>query len=234
MNAVCIIIGIIFLIFVLVGWIQGFFRVAISLLGLIASILIAVYFAPQLSNYVQENTLMDEKISLYILEKMEFANGNQEESKGIQVSLIQGLPLPDEIKENMLNNNNSEMYEALHVKNVYDYIAKSVAMIILNVIVFLSLLLVARVIFYSLIKAAGFIVELPILRWMDKIGGGCIGAVMAVIYIWIFFLILSITSASAWSCEMIQEICQFEPLKLLYENNILLDIVGDLTKVLFR
>ena len=53
------------------------------------------------------------------------------------------------------------------------------------------------------------------------------------ILIWIFFLILSVTSTMEWSQSLIAEINATSILKMLYDNNALVDIVGDLTKVLF-
>ena len=182
---------------------------------------------------LEKNTKIDEKIADYISTELEFSNLEKEESKGVQVAVINELPISDSLKEGILNNNNSEMYEALDVKGVYDYIAKSIAVVILNASVFLLLILGCRIFFFFLGKAGDGFTKLPIVRWIDKIGGGCLGIMKGLIFIWIFFMILSITSTFEWSRQMISQIGQSEILMLLYNNNLLLDIVGDLTKVLF-
>ena len=82
-------------------------------------------------------------------------------------------------------------------------------------------------------KSIGSFAKLPIVRSIDKIGGGLLGAMKGLIFIWIFFLILSITSTFVWSQNIIAQINESVLLKLLYDNNVLLDIVGDLTKILF-
>lgn len=233
MSTVCIVIGILFFICVLTGWIQGLFKVVISVAGLIASIFIAAYVAPHVSGYLEEHTKVDDKLAAHIAEELQFSDSDEENSRGVQVAVINALPLPEDMKANILDNNNSEMYEALDVIGVYDYIAKSIAVVILNAAVFLLLVFICRIFFFFLGKAAGGFSKLPIVKWIDKIGGGLLGAVRGVVLIWIFFLILSITSTSAWSHEMIAAISESYPLKLLYDNNLLLDIVGDLTKVLF-
>lgn len=233
MSTVCIIIGVLFCICVLIGWIQGLFKVIISVAGLIASIFIAAYVAPHMSGYLEEHTQLDDKLAAYISEELKFSGSEEDTSKGIQVAIIHELPLPEDMKANILDNNNSEMYEALDVIGIYDYIAKSVAVVILNATVFLLLVFICRIFFFFLGKAAGGFSKLPIVRWVDKIGGGFLGAVRGIVLIWIFFLILSITSTSAWSHEIIVGISESDLLKLLYDNNLLLDIVGDLTRVLF-
>lgn len=233
MNTVCIIIGILFLICIIIGWIQGMFRVIVSVAGLVASLVIAAYGAPHLSGFLQEKTKIDEQLANSIVEELEFSEQGKDEAKGIQVAVIQELPLPETLKNNILDNNNSEMYQALEATGVYDYIAKSIAVVILNAAVFLLLTLACRLFFFFLSQALKNLSKLPIVHSMDKIGGGLLGAMKGLILIWIFFLLLSITSTFSWSQEIIAQISQSVPLKLLYDNNVLLDIVGDLTKVLF-
>lgn len=233
MNTICIVIGILFFICVLIGWAQGLLRVVVSLAGLVASLVIATYVAPHVSGYLEEKTQMDDRLAAYIAEEMEFSELGQEATRGIQVAVIQELPLPETLKNNILDNNNSEMYQALEVSGVYDYIAKSIAVVILNAAVFLLFTFICRVFFFFLGKTMGSLAKLPIVRSIDKIGGGLLGVMRGLILIWIFFMLLSITSTFSWSQEMIAQIQQSIPLKLLYDNNVLLDIVGDLTNVLF-
>lgn len=233
MNIVCMVIGIVFCICVLVGWIQGLFKVIISVAGLVVSIIAANYVSPYVSGFLEERTQIDDKIAVYIEEELQFSELGEQATKGIQVAIINELPLPETIKANILDNNNSDMYQALEVTGVYEYIAKSVAVVILNAAVFLFLFLFCRLFFYFLSKSAGSLAKLPIIHSIDKVGGGVLGAMKGLMLIWIFFLLLSITSPFEWSREIIAQISQSSILKLLYDNNVLLDIVGDLTRVLF-
>lgn len=233
MDWFCIVIGLIFIICLVAGWIQGLFKLVVSVAGLIVSLIVAIYVSPHVSGYMEENTRIDDEVATYISKELKFSDNGEETSKGIQVEIISELPLPQVLKSNILDNNNSEMYEALDASGVYEYISKSIAVVILNAMVFLVLVIICRVFFFSLGKAMGEIAKLPIIRSVDKIGGGILGAMKGLIIIWIVFLVLSITSTFSYSQEIIQSINQNELLKLLYDNNLLLDIVADLTKVLF-
>lgn len=233
MNTVCALIGVFFFINVLVSWKRGLFKMVISAAGLIAGIVIASYGAPHISGYLEEHTNLDEQIAARISEELQYSDMGQEVSRGMQIEVIQELPLPEGLKSNILDNNNSEMYNALNVVGIYDYVAKSVAVVILNAAVFLALAFACRVFFFFLGASVKTLSELPIVKWIDKFGGGFVGIVKGLIYIWIFFLVLSITATFPWSQELTAQIMQSDILKLLYDNNILLDIVGDLTRVLF-
>lgn len=229
----CKMIGIVFALCVLIGCFRGLIKVILSMAGLLVSILIAVYAAPHLSVYLQEHTEIDEKIANYISEELHFDKMGEETSKGIQVSLINALPIQDNIKSSILDNNNVEMYKALGVSSVYDYIAKSIAVVFMNVMVFLVLTALCRLFFVFVGKKSEGFSRLPIVKWIDKLGGGLLGALKGIILIWLFFLLLSVTSASAWSQDIVTQIDQIYLLKLLYDHNIILDIVGDLTRILY-
>lgn len=233
MNWVSIVIGVIFLGFILIGWGQGMLRVIISAAGLIASVLISLYVAPYVSGYIQENTKMDEKIAKYISHQLEYTEEGKEISKGLQVEVINSLPLPETLKDTILDNNNTEMYDALKVTGVYDYIAMSIAVVILNATVFLVLSVICRILVWLLLMRTSNLTKLPIIRSIDKIGGGALGGLKGLIWIWIFFLFLSITSAFDWSQMIILQINESYILKMLYDNNIFVEILSDLTKVLF-
>ncbi len=233
MNAVCIVIGLVFLINVVLGWARGFFRVLISVAAAIAGILLGLYFAPYISSYLKENTDTDDKLAVYIEQKLEFSDKSEDKSKGVQVEIIEELPLPDVMKANILNNNNTETYDVLKATGVYDYISKSVAVVILNGAVFLVLALMCIVVFKFMSLLIKGITSIPIIKSIDRIGGGVLGGLHGILMIWVFFLTLSITSTFSVSQIIIKQACESDILKLLYENNILLDIVGDLTKVIF-
>lgn len=234
MNTVCIVIWLVLVIYIIIGWARGFFRVLISVIGAVAGVVIAVFAAPYVSGYLQENTDTDEKLATYIAEELEFSDMGEEVSKGIQVSVIESLPLPDTMKEKLNNNNNHESYDILEATGIYDYISKSVAAVMLNAFVFLALLLVCWIIFKFLGLLAKGVKSIPIIKSIDRFGGAILGAIQGVITVWIFFLILSISSTMPWSQNLIGQINDSWGLKLLYDNNILLDVVGDLTKVLFH
>lgn len=233
MNAVCIVIGLVFLINVILGWARGFFRVLISVVAAIAGILLGLYSAPYISSYLKENTDTDDKLAVYIEQKLEFSDKTEDKSKGVQVEIIEELPLPNVMKANILNNNNTETYDVLKATGVYDYISKSVAVVILNGAVFLVLALMCIVVFKFMSLLIKGITSIPIIKSIDRIGGGVLGGLHGILMIWVFFLTLSITSTFSVSQIIIKQACESDILKLLYENNILLDIVGDLTKVIF-
>lgn len=233
MNVCCIVIFVVFFTFVLVGWAQGMLRLVISVAGLIASIAISLYGAPYVSGYLQEHTQIDDKMAASISSQLAYSDGGEEVTRGIQIAAINALPLPESVKSSILNNNNSEMYQLLEVSGVYDYIAMSIAVVILNGVVFLAMLILCRIVFMILGHRSKNLTKIPIVRSLDKIGGGVLGGIRGVLWLCVFFLLLSITSTFQWSSEIIRQISEVRILKFLYDNNVLVELVSDLTKILF-
>ncbi len=231
---VCMVLGVVLLVFVVVGYLRGLFQVLISIASLIASIIIAVYAAPHLSSWLQEHTEADEKLAVYISEQMSFSGKKEETSKGVQVEEINSLGISDQMKGVILNNNNSDMYKALGVTGVYGYISKSIAVMFINVTVFVLLAGFCRVFFFILKRKAGKLTEdLPVVKWMDRTAGALLGAAKGVLLTWIFFLILSVTGTYEWSRECTRQIKENPAVSFLYENNLLSDMVVDVGKVMF-
>lgn len=234
MNSISGIILIFFLISILIGWIKGLFKTVLSVAGLIVGIVVAVYVSPHVSGYLQENTQIDENLAGYITQKLELPLENQDNTRASQVAAVNDMSMSEGMKSTILDNNNSEIYKLLGVTSVYDYIAKSISIMILNAITFLILLSGCRVIFFILSRMMGDLTKLPIVRSIDKIGGGCLGCMKALIYVWVFFLIVSIAGSFEWCQDIMKQIEESALLKLLYDNNLILDVVGDLGKILFR
>ena len=129
MDWICIVIGVLFLICLISGWVRGLFKVLLSVAGMIASIIVATYVAPGISGYLEEHTQWDDNIAAYISEELSFSDSENEVSKGVQVEVINDLPISEALKASILDNNNSEMYSALDATGVYDYIAKSMSIV---------------------------------------------------------------------------------------------------------
>lgn len=234
MSAVNSILGVFFLICIIVGWHQGLFRVIVSTAALVASLVVAIYVAPHVSGFLQEKTQIDDDIANHISKELRYSDAGEELTRGMQVAVINDLPVPESIKKNILNNNNDEMYDMLEATGVHEYISKSVAVVILNTAVFLILMVMSRIFFFCFSGIVKGLTKLPIVKSIDKLGGGVLGAIKGVIYLWLFFTLLSIMSTFEICQQLIEQIQNNLLLNLLYQHNLLLDIVGDLTRVLFH
>ena len=142
--------------------------------------------------------------------------------KDIQIREIENAPLPQFLKDQLLENNNSTIYGELGVQNFPDYVAAYISRLVLNLVAFLVTFLLAIIIVKALMFAVNIIGELPVLGLVNHIAGGALGLVLAVVLVWLGFLVMTLaytTEAGSACFEMVE---QSTILQFLYNTNPLL------------
>lgn len=213
--------GIYLLAMVLHGHHRGFIRLAVSMVALIVSMTIVHAAMPQVTGYLKEHTSIQQSLS----ENMKKAVGmDVENGQGIpsaQRQIIEELKLPQNVKDLLIENNNNEVYELLGVDRFVDYIGGYLSDMILNSIGFVLLFGLV----YALLRLAmswlDIIARLPILSGMNKIAGAFLGGIEGLLFLWLFFLVVTAFSSTDWGYAIILQIEKSSWLSLLYTNNLL-------------
>ncbi len=170
----------------------------------------------------------------YINQSLEKESGLQDdESSGNllsmtrveQTQLIQNLPIPDFLKNLMLNYNNSEGYKKLNVNDFAGYTVQFFANIILNIIAFIVTLVVVQLMIWTVITALDIFSRLPIIHLINRLGGLAIGILQGLFAVWMFFLVIAIFSGTEIGMMLMNMIDQSTILKPMYESNMFLKII---------
>ena len=142
--------------------------------------------------------------------------------KDVQIQEIENAPMPQFLKDQLLENNNSTIYGELGVKSFPNYVAAYIARLVLHLIAFLVTFLLAIIIVKALMFAVNIIGELPVLGLVNRIAGGALGLLLAVVIVWVGFLIMTLaytTDAGTACFEMVEK---SSVLQFLYNTNPLL------------
>lgn len=142
--------------------------------------------------------------------------------KDVQIQEIENAPLPQFLKDQLLENNNSTIYDELGVQSFPNYVAAYISRLVLNLLAFLVTFLLAIIIVKALMFAVDIIGELPVLGLVNRIAGGALGLALAVVVVWIGFLVMTLayTTEAGQACfEMVE---QSPVLRFLYDTNPLL------------
>lgn len=142
-----------------------------------------------------------------------------------QTEIIEELPLPQVLRDLLLDYNNAEGYERLRVSTFQDYIVQFASTAILNVIAFIVSVILVQILLRIVIAALDLLAHVPVLRFINRIAGLGLGLVEALFFLWIFFLILSMVSATDPGLRLLSMVQESEFLVPLYESNIFLAIV---------
>lgn len=142
--------------------------------------------------------------------------------KDQQIQQIGNAPLPQFLKDALLENNNTTIYEELGVTTFVQYVASYISRMAVNILSFLVTFILAIIIVKALIVAVDIIGELPVVGFFNRLGGGIIGAFTALLIVWLIFLAATLLYTTEAGQAVFTMIEQSRILTWMYEKNILL------------
>lgn len=233
MNIVLVAVALIFLLCVLDGLNKGLIKIVASLAATIVTIAVVIVLTPYVSNVLGKIIPMESLITMNCAEILyPESNLNKAEFKEMlptiemdrdeQIGAVENSKLPEVFKNLILENNNSEIYESLGVTNFGEYLVKYFAKLFVNVISFLLTFLLVTIVVRTVIYMLGLISDLPIIGGMNRLAGGAVGLVKALIIVWVVFVIVTLMYDSKIGAICIQAIEENEFLSFIYDHNILM------------
>lgn len=203
---------------------RGFIRKAVSAVSLIVTLVLVTYLTPQITNFIQNNTSLhenlQEKCSAIFL-----SDEYNEDVKTDQVLMIENMDLPENIKEMLLENNNTESYDLLAVSGFHDYVGAYLAGLIINALAYLLSFVIVWTTIRAILLALDVVTMLPILHGINKLAGGALGLVYGVALVWIAFLLVTILCNGDLGRQFFALISDNPFLLFLYNQNVIMKIV---------
>ena len=148
-----------------------------------------------------------------------------EDVKTDQVLMIENMDLPENIKEMLLENNNTESYDVLKVTGFHEYIGAYLARLIINALAFLISFVIVWTAIRAILLALDVVTKLPLLHGINKLLGGALGAVFGVVLVWIAFLLVTILCNGDLGRQFFTLISENQFLLFLYNQNVIMKIV---------
>ncbi|HQN74730.1 MAG TPA: CvpA family protein [Bacillota bacterium] len=206
------------------GWKSGFLlkviKLASSLFGLIASILLAHPFSIVLDKWFGEGIYL--KIETFLLERI--ANGDAQATEENIRAAFADMALPEFIVDWIINSVNAQET----VQSFVDAVTPLIKSLILLLIAFVVLFFGSMLFFLLLKLMAKMITSLPIIKQIDKFLGALFGLFKAVILIYALLFVLGLLIAIPSVNDAIGPILtvdmqlgseDFRLSKWLYDNN---------------
>ena len=189
---------------------KGLVNLAVGLIAVVAAIILSVIFYKPVTNLVVENTEFDEMLENTIIDT--FAPEGQEG----QVQYVGILSYLETEVGNAINDTKNEV--------VYES-ANAMSEKIINLIVFIAIFTIVRVVLFALTFVADAITSLPILKQLDDIGGILYGLVKALLIIYLVLAIVSLIVSFTASTAVSDVIASSYVTKFFYDNNVILNLV---------
>lgn len=229
MNWLVIVVLIILLWNVIRGARKGFIKVIFSLVSMVVVLGFAVIATPRISNYLIEKTEIyhtieekcEQKIKERAAEKIE-SEGNSLESLLNEI----GIVLPGETADHLGSTVGGAVQDTLETTGVYAQASAMIARAIVNGISFLVALIIGALIVAIIRKLLDLLTDLPGLKTVNRALGVVAGAVQGLIIVWVLLYIVGIVAGFDTTGGMMAMINESKLLTWLYDNNLLVRILG--------
>ena len=213
---------------------KGFVRTAVSMVSLILVMVIAAWVNPYVGRFLRESTpvyqFVEKRCGTLFADQLPGREAPDEEesiepSRNQQIELIEEMALPQSIRDALLENNNSEIYSVLGVDKFQDYVAGYIAGCITNGIGYIISFLIAILIIKVILYAVDILTGLPVINFVNAVGGMLLGIVQALLWIWIFFIVITVLCNTLPGQIVMEQIDSSEILKTLYDKNLLMNVI---------
>ncbi len=159
-------------------------------------------------------------------EGTEDLSGNIEIPREVQQEAIKSADLPDVFKDLLTVNNNDEIYQQLGVTTFAQYVGSFLAKLIINIVAFLCTFLIVTIVLRAIVFALDIVAGLPVLGLVNRLAGGVIGAVGALIIVWLLFIVVTLAYTTAIGKDVYEAIQGNGILKMMYDNNLLMKLAA--------
>lgn len=231
-NWLSIAVGVYLIAMILYGHYKGFIRLAVSAGALVLTLAVVHTASPAVADFLREN----ETISRAFERSMQKAAGLGE-SAGIldpvQQSLaIEGMEFPEQIKNALLENNNSEVYQLLGAETFTQYVSAYLSHAMIDIIAFLLVFIVVFAALRILTVWLDLVAHLPVLSGANKLAGAALGGIEGLLFLWVLCLFLTALSATEAGRMLLWQVEDSTWLSFIYNHNFLADLVMNVVKKL--
>ena len=206
------------------GYRKGLIRMAFSLLSTVLVLVLVSALTPMVSSFIAGTSVYDyieNNMQEYIEEYIE-DNVGSTVSMGVsvQTEVIENMPIPETIKNTLIDNNTDSGYYEMEVDNFTSYLSRSLSKMLINAIVYIVLFIVIIIALRIAIHLLDLIAKLPVLNLLNKTMGTIFGLAEGVVILWIGCIVLTAFAHAAWAQSAFEEINNSAFLTLIYNTNI--------------
>ena len=206
------------------AWRKGFLRAVFGFLPMAAALVGTHAASPYIGKFLRETVLFD-ALSGSIRDSMGLDAAIQEGAMQTQTEIIEAMPLPDFLKEALLENNNPVIYQLLDVDSLKGYIAGFLANVCVNILSVVLAFLLIYIAVTVVLNALHLFSKLPVLSFFNHFMGFLIGGIKGVFFVWLGFVVLTFFQCRADLSGLFSAMEKTYVANILYENNILQQLI---------
>ncbi len=189
-------------IFISIGYKAGLMKALIKVVSYVLSIIVAFIAFPHVSDFLTGTEIYE-----FILKKVSESSF---------------------LKNNLTNEYSGVFFKYIQsgIENATDGIATAITELLINIVAFVLVLILSRLIMLFLCKVLNVFSRLPIIKQFNRLGGGIFGGITGVVVLYVVFAIFVVFAPLKTDSIITKEIEKSSFAIKMYENNVLLDFIG--------
>ncbi len=207
-----------------IGYFKGFVKSCFGLLPLVCAVAGSYFVYPFMSK-VMRGTFIYESIKNSVGDKLNLEQAVSNSIYSSQSELINSLNAPEFLKNALISNNNSVVYDILDVSGIEEYIAGFISNVSINIISVVVAFVAIFVVIKLIIRALDFASDLPVLSFVNQSCGFAVGIIKGLVIIWMIGIFLTFFYYSESFTKIFQMLNDSVIALFMYENNYLLFMI---------
>lgn len=223
------------LFFLIWGFHRGFFRILLTTMTLIVTIALAGAIAPKCSKLIADSFIgksVEKSISSFLEKNID--NPAVNSVIPIQEEVIGRLPLPQFLKNELVEKNTPSEYAAMQVGSFTDFLKEKLVGAAVNYITFGILVILIYILLRVLLRVSRVINNLPVIGGINRLFGAIFGAAEGLLIIWCVCIVITLISGTQFGMQATEVINSNAFLRFFYEKNGILMGVNALFQSLIK
>jgi len=167
---------------------RGFIKTVLGFLDFVLAIILTNIFYPPFSRFLRGIDSLYDAVRDTVSSTLgldELITGSIGAAGNAANDAINTLPLPQALLDYIIANNNPEVHLAVAATDLSDFVAGFIASIVINVMAAVILFALIYVGLIIATKVLNIIAMLPVIKSLNKLLGGALGAIWGLIMVWV-------------------------------------------------
>jgi len=214
-----LIIGVIIILFLIIGYKKGLVFCLINLATFIVAIVLAFALCSPVAELVKNTTEVDENIKAFIISHM---------PGGEDIDLKANEQLPDPIK-NAIDDSVASINEAK--EKAIDATATEITNNVLRAICFVAIFFLVKILMWVLKLVSRIFTKIPVIEQINSLGGMIVGTLEGLIIVYVIFGVIALISPMLTNTAIVDSINGSFFGKMMYNNNVVVKYIYNGTKL---
>lgn len=238
LNVADFLVAAIILVCGLIGLTSGFIRSAFRLTSFFIAAFVAICTYPILSNFIVNNTDMDDKIKMSIADKVlpaqkekptEEVNDGKQDDGAVKNIDLSKIPLPARLREQLENLNFAALGDETASEpgettdGVVEGVWNAFAFMLVNIISAVLIFIAVRIMLVFIRIILEWIAKLPVFNQLNMIGGFVLGALEGLLIVCLICAALTLFATSGDFEPVFKAVDSSLYTRFIYYNNFLLN-----------